>query len=144
MGRLNSLAGRDGALTGVNLNNRTRRDHGVQSTVELPDDASPVGRQRRAILCRQKGSLIRRLIETERIWKQILCPLPQRPFRQQHGRIRTGKLPQGQGLSISRIYGTYQSLDGEIVDVGEDDESVNGKFVFFAFQAVQPARSSLK
>jgi hypothetical protein len=46
-------------------------------------------------------------------------------------------------VGISRIYGAYQSLDGEIVDVGQGNEFVNGKFVFFPFQAVQPASRDL-
>jgi len=136
-------ARRDGPLLSVNLNNRAGRNHRIQGAVALPDDASPIGRQRRAILCREQRSLIRWLLETERVGKQILCLLLQRPFRQQHGRIRTGKLPQGHGLGISRIDGAEQLLGGEIVDFGENNELVDGKFVFLPLQAVQPTGRDL-
>jgi hypothetical protein len=43
-----------------------------------------------------------------------------------------------------RILGLLFPRDRDIVDVGQDDEFVNCKFVLFPFQAVQPARRNLK
>src|ERR1700677_2617364 len=46
---------RDGALAGVDVNNRAGRDHRIQSKVAFPDDASQIGSYRLARLQRKQG-----------------------------------------------------------------------------------------
>jgi hypothetical protein len=66
------FAGRNGAPLGVDLNNRTGQNHRIRGTVAFANDASPVGGQGAAVLCRtQRGQLVQYSVMRSLIGRQL-------------------------------------------------------------------------